>query len=140
MSTVGSADEYLQIVQVATVAPAVRSIAVAMPAPARPISARIDLAWLDAVGPFQFIPQTWRTWGADGDGDGRADPNQIADAALAAALTPARCLCYAGNLSTAEGWRQAVFSYNQLDSYVNDVARVANLYRSWSNRLSRNPG
>ena len=81
-----------------------------------------DTVWDHAVGPFQFIPQTWRTWGADGNGDGLADPNQIADAALAAA----HYLCYSGNLSTAESWRRAVFFYNHLDSYVDDVARVAN--------------
>lgn len=111
-STVGSADEYLQIVQVATVAPEFRSLPVAMPAPAGPISARIDPGWLDAVGPFQFIPQTLRTRGADGNGDGRVDPNQIADAALAAA----RYLCHAGDLSSVEGWRRAVFSCNHRDS------------------------
>jgi membrane-bound lytic murein transglycosylase B len=81
-----------------------------------------DTVWDHAVGPFQFIPQTWRTWGADGNGDGQADPNQIADAALAAA----RYLCHAGDLSSVEGWRRAVFSYNHLDSYVDDVAQVAN--------------
>jgi membrane-bound lytic murein transglycosylase B len=85
-----------------------------------------DPVWDHAVGPFQFIPQTWRIWGADGSGDGRADPNQIEDAALAAA----NYLCHAGDLSSVEGWRRAVFSYNHLDSYVDDVAKVANSYRS----------
>ncbi len=81
-----------------------------------------DTVWDHAVGPFQFIPQTWRSWGADGNGDGQADPNQIADAALAAA----HYLCNAGDLSRVEGWRRGVFSYNHLDSYVDDVAQVAN--------------
>ena len=26
--------------------------------------------WDHAVGPMQFIPSTWDTWGTDGDGDG----------------------------------------------------------------------
>ncbi|OEV19807.1 hypothetical protein AN219_27625, partial [Streptomyces nanshensis] len=30
-----------------------------------------------AVGPMQFIPGTWRSWGADGNGDGRKDPHNI---------------------------------------------------------------
>jgi membrane-bound lytic murein transglycosylase B len=81
-----------------------------------------DTVWDHAVGPFQFIPQTWRTWGADGNGDGRADPNQVDDAAL----TAARYLCHAGDLSTVDGWRRAVRSYNHSDQYVDDVARVAN--------------
>ena len=83
-----------------------------------------DTVWDRAVGPMQFIPDTWMRWGADGNGDGVADPNQIDDAALAAA----RYLCAAGAMTTPEGWRAAVFSYNRLDSYVNDVARTANEY------------
>ena len=38
-----------------------------------------------AVGPMQFIPGSWRSLGRDGNGDGRADPSNIYDAALAAA-------------------------------------------------------
>ncbi|MBB1262460.1 lytic transglycosylase domain-containing protein, partial [Streptomyces alkaliterrae] len=45
-----------------------------------------------AVGPMQFIPSTWAGWGADGNGDGKSDPNNIYDAALAAG----RYLCAAG--------------------------------------------
>lgn len=44
-----------------------------------------------AVGPMQFIPSTWATWGQDGNDDGRKDPNNIYDAALAAG----RYLCAA---------------------------------------------
>lgn len=83
-----------------------------------------DTVWDRAVGPMQFIPETWERWGADGNGDGSADPNQIDDAALAAA----RYLCASGPMGTPAGWRAAIFSYNHLDSYVNDVAAVANRY------------
>lgn len=83
-----------------------------------------DTVWDRAVGPMQFIPDTWARWGADANGDGAADPNQIDDAALAAA----RYLCHSGSLTTTEGWRAAVFSYNHLDVYVDDVAAVANRY------------
>lgn len=83
-----------------------------------------DVVWDRAVGPLQFIPATWQRWGADGNGDGRADPNQIDDAALAAG----RYLCAAGEMTSATGWRRAVFSYNHLDSYVDDVAAAANAY------------
>ncbi|UGB35902.1 lytic murein transglycosylase [Microbacterium sp. cx-55] len=83
-----------------------------------------DAVWDRAVGPLQFIPATWSTWGADGNGDGAADPNQIDDAALAAA----RYLCASGEMTTVGGWRTAVFSYNHLDVYVDDVARVAQQY------------
>lgn len=83
-----------------------------------------DATWDRAVGPLQFIPATWERWGADGNGDGAADPNQIDDAALAAA----RYLCAAGEMTSAPGWRRAIFSYNHLDSYVDDVAAAANAY------------
>ncbi|WP_150953719.1 lytic transglycosylase domain-containing protein [Microbacterium testaceum] len=83
-----------------------------------------DAAWDRAVGPLQFIPATWERWGADANGDGTADPNQIDDAAFAAA----RYLCASGEMTSAAGWRRAVFSYNHLDSYVDDVAAAANDY------------
>lgn len=77
-----------------------------------------------AEGPMQFMPGTWAKWGADGNGDGVKDPNQIDDATLAAA----RYLCSYGSLDTAAGWRAAVFGYNHLDSYVNAVAAQASVY------------
>ncbi len=83
-----------------------------------------DLTWDHAVGPMQFIPDTWRRWGADADGDGTADPDQIDDAALAAG----RYLCAVGPMTTSAGWRAAVFAYNHLDAYVDDVAAAANRY------------
>ncbi|GAA1056267.1 murein transglycosylase [Agromyces luteolus] len=83
-----------------------------------------DVTWDRAVGPMQFIPSTWAQWGADANGDGVADPSQIDDAAYAAA----RYLCASGPMTTPEGWRAAVFSYNHLDSYVDKVARIANGY------------
>lgn len=83
-----------------------------------------DTVWDRAVGPMQFIPETWSYWGADGNGDGVADPNHIDDAALGAA----RYLCASGEMTTVEGWREAVFSYNHLEVYVDDVAAMANDY------------
>jgi membrane-bound lytic murein transglycosylase B len=76
------------------------------------------------VGPLQFIPDTWASWGADGNADGVADPQQIDDAALAAA----DYLCSYGDLSIPATWRTAVFAYNHLDSYVDEVAATANAY------------
>ena len=83
-----------------------------------------DTAWDRAVGPLQFIPSTWERWGADGDGDGTADPQQVDDAALAAS----RYLCHSGDLADPDTWRRAVFSFNHSDAYVADVAELANLY------------
>ncbi|GAA1824425.1 lytic transglycosylase domain-containing protein [Agromyces salentinus] len=80
-----------------------------------------DATWDRAVGPMQFIPSTWEKWGSDANGDGVADPNQIDDAALATA----GYLCASGAMTTADGWRAAVFSYNHDNDYVDKVAKVA---------------
>jgi membrane-bound lytic murein transglycosylase B len=84
-----------------------------------------DTMWDRAVGPLQFIPTTWAQWGADGDGDGTADPHDIDDAALSAA----RYLCDAGgDLSDSYGWSRAVLTYNRSGSYARKVARTATEY------------
>lgn len=84
-----------------------------------------DPTWDHAVGPLQFIPSTWWRWGADGDGDGTADPQDVDDAALAAALY----LCAGSrDLATPDGWAAAVRSYNHSDAYVASVLRSADAY------------
>jgi membrane-bound lytic murein transglycosylase B len=84
-----------------------------------------DTVYDRAVGPMQFLPQTWERWGTDADGDGTADPQNINDAALSAA----RYLCADGHdLSTGAGWWAAIHSYNDLDKYATDVYQAANAY------------
>ncbi len=83
-----------------------------------------DAEWDRAVGPMQFIPSTWAEWAIDANGDDVADPNQIDDAAQAAALY----LCASGPMTSPEGWRAAVFSYNHDNAYVDRVATLANEY------------
>ncbi|MEW2347186.1 lytic murein transglycosylase [Streptomyces sp. NPDC006684] len=79
-----------------------------------------------AVGPMQFLPGTWRRWGADGNGDGRADPNNIYDAALGAG----RYLCAGGrDLATDGGLERAVLSYNYSRDYLQLVLRWLAFYR-----------
>lgn len=87
-----------------------------------------DAEWDRAVGPLQFIPGTWREWAQDGDGDGRRDPQDLDDAALAAG----RYLCAAGDLSTRDGWQRAVLRYNASDSYLRTVLRATNTYAAAS--------
>lgn len=84
-----------------------------------------DAGWDHAVGPMQFIPSTWRLVGMDGNGDGSADPFNIDDAALSAATF----LCSHGrDLTKAQGWTDAIYSYNQSDAYVRQVRGHASDY------------
>jgi hypothetical protein len=70
-----------------------------------------------AVGPLQFIPDTWARWGRDGDGDGERDPQDIDDAALSAGAY----LCNYGSLRSWDTWSVAIFGYNHSGAYVNSV-------------------
>jgi membrane-bound lytic murein transglycosylase B len=84
-----------------------------------------DPAYDRAVGPMQFIPQTWTRFAADGNEDGLATPFNLYDATLAAA----RYLCRAsGGLDEEPGLRAAYFSYNHSVAYVDRVLSFARLY------------
>jgi membrane-bound lytic murein transglycosylase B len=90
-----------------------------------------DPVWDHAVGPMQFIPSTWARWGADGDGDGVANPQDIDDAALAAG----RYLCAGSrDLSTWDGWHAAVLSYNHSEAYAQSVFARAQAYAGQAQR------
>lgn len=78
-----------------------------------------------AVGPMQLIPQTWASWISDGNGDGVADPQNIADSAIAAANHMCRA---SGGMSTPQGWRDGIAAYNAGDDYLRNVASAAQRY------------
>ncbi|HET6818413.1 MAG TPA: hypothetical protein VFH66_14390 [Mycobacteriales bacterium] len=80
--------------------------------------------WDRAVGPMQFLPSTWRTWGAGSSGR-PGNPQNI----VAAADATARYLCASGgDLSTPHGMALAVFSYNHSFDYVRLVMSVGARY------------
>lgn len=75
-----------------------------------------------AGGPMQFLASTWAQYGVDGDGDGRSDRWDPADAIFAA-----------GNYLVASGaprdYRGAIYAYNHAGWYVADVLSWAARYR-----------
>ncbi|MGA4542252.1 lytic transglycosylase domain-containing protein [Uniformispora flossi] len=78
-----------------------------------------------AVGPMQFIPSTWKSYGMDGNKDGKSDPENVYDASLAAA----RYLC-AGDrdLSRPADLDRAIYSYNKSTEYVSTVKAWMQFY------------
>lgn len=83
-----------------------------------------DEEWDHAVGPFQFLTSSWDRYGIDADGDGRADPHDIDDAALGAA----RHLCDHKRDLADDGWVPAVYAYNNSMAYVEKVRGIADSY------------
>jgi hypothetical protein len=78
-----------------------------------------------AVGPMQFIPSTWSVVGVDGDDDGKRDPQDVDDAALATAVY----LCSGDDdLSSEQGQRASVFRYNHSEQYVDLVLAIMRAY------------
>jgi hypothetical protein len=75
-----------------------------------------------AGGPAQFLASTWSRYGVDGDGDGRIDRWDPADAIFAMAN-------YLHAAGAPADYRRAIFAYNHAGWYVEEVERWASLYR-----------
>lgn len=80
-----------------------------------------DAIWDRAVGPMQFIPSTWRIYGADSNDDGLSDPQNFYDAVPATV----RLLCRAGAITDLE---TAIYAYNHSADYVALVLEWAARY------------
>ena len=65
-----------------------------------------------ALGPMQFLPSTWQTWGTDGFGD-TGTPNIMNP--FDAVPSAARLLCADGAASGGQGLRTAIFDYNHAE-------------------------
>ncbi|MHC9294151.1 lytic transglycosylase domain-containing protein [Mycobacterium sp. LTG2003] len=78
-----------------------------------------------AMGPMQFLPGTWARYASDGDGDGKADVQNVFDASLAAA----RYLCSGGlNLRDQSQVMAAILRYNNSVAYARNVLGWAAAY------------
>jgi Transglycosylase SLT domain len=83
------------------------------------------VAYARAMGPMQFLPGTWSRYASDGDGDGKADVQNVFDASLAAA----RYLCSGGlNLRDPGQVMTAILRYNNSVAYARNVLGWAAAY------------
>jgi membrane-bound lytic murein transglycosylase B len=84
-----------------------------------------DPVYARAMGPMQFIPETWRLYGVDANNDGVVSADNFDDAALSAA----GYLCFRGkDLATPRGWMNALRAYNHSDQYARMVRDWATAY------------
>jgi len=77
-----------------------------------------------AMGPMQFLPATFAMVAVDGDGDGRTDIQNPADAIF----TAAHYLCGNGAGTGPAGLSTAIWNYNHADWYVALVLSLAAQY------------
>jgi membrane-bound lytic murein transglycosylase B len=84
-----------------------------------------DPVYDHAVGPMQFLPATWSAIAVPASGHGAPDPQNVNDAALAAA----RYLCASGSdVSTSDGVLAALGRYNPSSGYAALVLQYARAY------------
>ncbi|WP_406329137.1 lytic transglycosylase domain-containing protein [Streptomyces sp. NBC_00203] len=90
-----------------------------------------------AVGPMQFIPSTWAWAGRDGNGDGKKDPNNVYDAALAAG----HYLCrFDHDMSVQAQMNASILSYNNSTAYLNTVLSWLEYYRKGTHEVPDGTG
>jgi hypothetical protein len=78
-----------------------------------------------ALGPMQFLPSTWATWGIDAFGQtGKPDVMNPYDAVPSAA----RLLCADGAAAGGQSLANAIFDYNHAEWYVREVLALAAEY------------
>lgn len=78
-----------------------------------------------AMGPMQFLPGTWARYASDGDGDGKAEVQNLFDSSLATA----RYLCSGGmNLRDQSHVMTAILRYNNSVAYARNVLGWAAAY------------
>ncbi|MBO0855599.1 MAG: lytic murein transglycosylase [Nocardia sp.] len=80
-----------------------------------------------ALGPMQFLPDTYRKYAGDGDGDGISDPQNLFDASL----TAGKYLCSGGeNMNDLSQQSKAIMRYNNSMAYVANVMAWEVAYRT----------
>ncbi|MFV2198829.1 C40 family peptidase [Nocardiopsis sp. LOL_012] len=89
-----------------------------------------------AVGPMQFLPATWASYGLDATGDGTADPHNVFDAAWSAAVY--LCLsspeAAAVDFTDTDDLHAALLRYNRSASYAQKVRGHIDTYTALAAR------
>jgi hypothetical protein len=75
-----------------------------------------------AIGWTQFMPATWKIWGMDASGDGKADPYNSSDAIFSSAR-------YLRASGAPRNYRKALFAYNHANWYVNQVLALSRKFK-----------
>jgi hypothetical protein len=84
-----------------------------------------DLVWDRAVGPMQIIPGVWDEFGADGNGDGFRNPNNVYDAVTTVAVY----LCSEGDdLKQPRDLVASLLRYQHSKDFVATVLRWMRVY------------
>lgn len=88
-----------------------------------------------AVGPMQFLPDTYRKYAGDGRGTGISDPQNIYDASL----TAGKYLCADGlDMSDPAQQSRAIMRYNNSMAYVANVMAWESAYRTGATPVAAN--
>jgi soluble lytic murein transglycosylase-like protein len=88
----------------------------------------LSVSTAGALGWMQFMPSTWKMYGVDANGDGKADPYNPVDAIF----TAARYLNAAG---ASKNVGNAIFAYNHAAWYVQSVLLRAKLIGGLPSKL-----
>ena len=86
----------------------------------------LNVSSAGAQGWMQFMPDTWRQYGVDGNNDGRRDPMDPEDAIPAAAN-------YLKASGAPHDLQRAVFAYNHAQWYVDKVLSLARTFADQGN-------
>jgi membrane-bound lytic murein transglycosylase B len=80
-------------------------------------------SYAGAIGMPQFLPSSYLRWAVDGNGDGRADLNDLDDA-LPSIANYLRDHGWSADAPFRDRW-QAVWEYNHSTNYVRAIFEVA---------------
>ena len=94
-----------------------------------------DQRWDAPIGPMRLLPTTWTAVAVDADNDGIRNPQDLDDAALAAAVL----LCSHGNLARPGALRAALASYHPAPGFVRTVLVLAARYAEQATPLPPPP-